>query len=294
MTQDPTFTASTTNFLLNTANAANVGADNFILQITGFSENGVPISVPGLGTSFGLYVEGTVAVQGNPSVYGPGTIALILDPTNNDGTPSATWDPVTQSGSIGFSNLANTSDDITLATGSFTSGSFGTQSNGQPGANFGQTLNLNPAIFGPDAPTNLNIQELLFNTATSRVSGTTNDGGSYVTANDGYGTVSVSQASVTGGSSPTFYTGNNASRSLAELGTLAPSGGSGGLDIRALADEIMTDLGATLPASFLPGGRSGPWDRASSNGGSGVLHNLGSGGGCLSGLFSNDSHSMSH
>jgi hypothetical protein len=148
MAQDPTFAASTTDFLLDTANAANVGADNFILQVTGFSENGVPLSVPGLGTSFGLYIEGTVTVQGTPSVYGPGNVALVLDPTNNGGTPSATWDPATQSGSIGFSNLANSADDITLATGSWVSGSFGTQSNGLPGVNFSQTFNLNPAIFG--------------------------------------------------------------------------------------------------------------------------------------------------
>jgi hypothetical protein len=216
MAQEPTTTATTTNFLLNTTTPAGLGTDNFILQVTGFTRNGVPVSVPGLGSTFGLYLEGTVSVQGTPSVYSPGTVALVLDPTNNDGTPGATWDPATQSGSIGFSNLVNTADDITLATGSFVSGAFGIQSNGQPGVNFVQTLDLNPAIFGPNSGTNLNISETLFNTATSRLAGTTTAGGSYITANDGYGTINLTQTSVVGDHSPSFCGGRTASQILAE------------------------------------------------------------------------------
>ena len=290
MADEPTFTATTTNFLLNTTTPTGVGTDNFILQVTGFSDNGVPISVPGLGTSFGLYIEGTVTVQGNPSVYGPGTISLILDPTNNDGTPSATWDPATQAGSIGFSNLDNTADDITLATGSFIGGSFGTQSNGLTGSNFVQTFEPNPAIFGPSAGEGFDISESLFNTATSRISGTTTAGGSYITQNDGYGTVNLTQASVTGSSSPTFYSGDSVTRGLAELGTLASSGESGGLDLRGLADEILADLGVTLPQSFLPGCQSGSWDLAPNNAGSVAFHHFDAGGGWSS-LLPHTSHS---
>ena len=74
--------------------------DRYVIpQINAFSENGVSIPVPGLGTSFGLYIEGSVTVQGSPSAYGPGTISLVLDPTNNDGTPAAVWDTTTHGGS---------------------------------------------------------------------------------------------------------------------------------------------------------------------------------------------------
>lgn len=241
MAQELPITASTTDFLLNVGNAAAQGTDNFILQINGFSENGVPITIPGLNSTYGLYIEGTVAVQGNPSVYGPGTIALVLDPTDNDGTPSATWDPATQSGSVGFSNLVNTSDDIVLATGGFVSGSFGTQSNGQPGVNFVETFQLNPAVFGPflsHISSSVDIEETLFNTATSRQTGSTASGGSYVTVNDGDGIVD-------------FVTGSNA-------GSTGGSGGIGALlsdpaIVRAILAELTSAL-APKPAGSLGGG----------------------------------------
>jgi hypothetical protein len=56
-----------TDFLLNWQAQDN---DTFILQIKGFSLNGTPVSVPGLGTTFGLYLEGTTKVVGTPSVSG--------------------------------------------------------------------------------------------------------------------------------------------------------------------------------------------------------------------------------
>ncbi len=189
----PAFTAdsiSTTDFLFNISDPAATGTDTFILQVNGFSRNGAAVSVPGLNSSYGLYIEGTVAVHGVPSIYGPGTIALVADPTNNDGVPSASWNDAAQTGGVSFSNPANTADDITLATGDFITGSFGTQSNGQPGVNFLQTFVPNPsesAFFVSPAGVSLQIQELLFNTATSRVTGPTNDGGSYITVNDGFG-----------------------------------------------------------------------------------------------------------
>jgi len=113
-------TASTIDFPLNaplpnTPNAAHQGTDNFILRIKRLSENGMPITTPGLNSDCGLYIKATVAVRGNLAVHGPGTTELVLDPTNDDGTPSATWDPATQTGRVGFSNAA---DDVGLATGS--------------------------------------------------------------------------------------------------------------------------------------------------------------------------------
>jgi hypothetical protein len=191
MTQFSMIAATTDDFLFNSPN----GYDTFVLQITGFTVDGKAINVPGLNSEYGLYIEGTVAVSGNPSVYGPGTIALLLDPTNNDGSLSAFFDSATQTGGVSFSNPAGTADDITLASGQFVSGEFGTQSNGQPGLLLVNTFNpddaLSKLLHGPA----LDIQTQLFNTATSRTTGTTDSGATYVLSNDGYGVVTLQSAS---------------------------------------------------------------------------------------------------
>lgn len=251
MTQVPTITASTTDFLLNTASSTSVGSDNFILQVNGFSQNGTPVTIPGLNSSFGLYVEGTVALHGNPSIYGPGTVALVLDPTNNDGTPSATWDPATQSGSVGFSNLVNTTDDIVLATGSVISGTFGTQSNGQVGLQLLETFKLNPSVFGPflsKLSTSLDLQETLFNTATSRIAGSTNDGGSYVTVNDGFGIVGFTAGS--SGASPAGGT---------DLFSNAAAG-------HAIAEELVAALNIADTHSSASVGSANSWSGGAAGG----------------------------
>jgi hypothetical protein len=175
--------------------------DILILQINGFSLNGSLVSVPGLGTTFGLYIEGTIHGEGNPTVYGPGTISLVLDPTNNDGTPSATVNIAASTGAVSFSNPAGTGDDITLATSSLTYGAFGTQSNGQPGVQFIETFTPAPGETGFSvSPTDpyTSIEELLFNTSTSRVGTPPNgqapffaDGSGYVVVNDGIGTADL-------------------------------------------------------------------------------------------------------
>jgi hypothetical protein len=175
--------------------------DILILQINGFSLNGAPVSVPGLGTTFGLYIRGDIHGEGNPTVYGPGTISLVLDPTNNDGTPSATVNLAASTGAVGFSNPAGTADDITLATGSLTYGAFGIQANGQPGVQFIETYTPAPGETGFSvSPTGsyTSIQELLFNTLTSRVGSPPNgmqppfaDGSGYVVVNDGIGTADL-------------------------------------------------------------------------------------------------------
>jgi hypothetical protein len=287
--QAPTFTASTTDFLLNTANAAGVGSDTFILQVTGFSENGVNIPVPGLGTKFGLYIEGSVTVQGTPSQYGPGTISLVLDPTNNDGTASAVFDTTIGTGLVGFSNPEGTLDDITLATGNWVSGSFVmAQSNGLSGADFSQTLNLSPQVFGPilsHLVSSLDISEVLSHTPTSQNTGSITGGGSYITSNGGGGIVSLVPASPVGDRSPIFLGGGDPGRGAAELGAF------GGLDLPALAKEILADLGLTLPGSFLPTGGAGRWNDMSSNLVAGSIYHETSNG---TPLFVHDSHSVGH
>jgi hypothetical protein len=171
------------------------GYDTFVLKVTGATVNGTAVDIPGLNSKLGLYIEGTVAVSGNPSVYGPGTIALLLDPTNNDGSLSATFNSSTQSGSVSFSNPSGTNDDITLASGQFVSGVFGTQSNGQPGLQLVNTFNPDAALSKLLQGASLNIQTQLFNSTTSRTTGTTASGQTYVLSNDGNGIVTLESAS---------------------------------------------------------------------------------------------------
>jgi hypothetical protein len=182
---------TTQDYLYNSPN----GYDTFVLKVTGATINGNSVDIPGLNTKFGLYIEGTVAVSGTPSVYGPGTIALLLDPTNNDGTLSAAFNASAQTGSVSFSNPSGTGDDITLASGQFVSGVFGTQSNGQPGLQLVNTFNPDAALSKLLHGVALDIQTQLFNTATSRTSGTTDSGQTYVLSNDGYGVVTLDSAS---------------------------------------------------------------------------------------------------
>jgi hypothetical protein len=191
MIQPLSIVANSDDFLFNSPN----GYDTFVLKVTGVTVNGQSVSVPGLNSDYGLYIEGTVAVSGNPSVYGPGTISLLLDPTNNDGTPSASFNASTQTGGVSFSNAAGTADDITLASGQFVGGTFGTESNGQPGLMLVNTFNPSPSLNGLLHGGALNIQTLLFNTATSRTTGTTDTGTTYVLSNDGVGMVSLQSAS---------------------------------------------------------------------------------------------------
>jgi hypothetical protein len=180
-------TANTTDYLFNSP----AGYDSFIMKINGFTDNGKAVDIPGLNSKFGMYIEGTVAVSPS-NVYGPGTISLLLDPTNNDGTPSASLNKTTLTGGVSFSNPAGQADDITLASGQTVSGVFGPQSNGQMGLQLVDTFNpshqLSHLLHGAGA---LNINTDFFNTATSRQPYTTPEGQQYVVVNGGYGTVNL-------------------------------------------------------------------------------------------------------
>lgn len=104
-----------------------MGEDTYIMQINGippltlgpgqisaippFTLGGAPVPVAGLNTSYCLYIEGQTAVS-PAQVYGPGTVSLMLDPTNNDGTPSTTRNSTTQTGGVNWSNPAGTADDV--------------------------------------------------------------------------------------------------------------------------------------------------------------------------------------
>jgi hypothetical protein len=189
MTDLSSIALTTQDYLFNSPN----GYDTFVLKVTGATFNGNAVDIPGLNSKFGLYIEGTVAVS-STNDYGPGTIALLLDPTNNDGSLTAAFDSATQSGGVGFSNPSGTYDDVTLASGQFVSGAFGTQSNGQPGLQLVNTFNPDSTLSKLLGGAALDIQTDLFNTSTSRVTGTTDSGQQYVLVNDGYGVVTFDSA----------------------------------------------------------------------------------------------------
>ena len=104
---------------------------HFLEPITGFKLNGAPVATPGLnGTpgapgSYGLYLvmQNQTEAIGPPKTYDylSGTVKLMLDPGNNDGTASSTFPA-----GVGFSNTGptGTADDITLASGHLLSGKF--------------------------------------------------------------------------------------------------------------------------------------------------------------------------
>jgi hypothetical protein len=191
---------STTDYLLNDNSDGSPftgpqesGLDTFVMQINGFSLGGVPVTVPGLGKTFGLYLTGTAGLTGDAygnSIYGFGSEKLVLDPTNNDGTPAATYDPVTDKLHFSVGNPAGIADDITLATGNFLDGSFGLQSNGHTGVHFQYDFTPNPAETGFVQSSTAGgqiLDQLFFNTATSRVNGFDKEGRDFVLQNGGYG-----------------------------------------------------------------------------------------------------------
>jgi hypothetical protein len=98
-------------------------------------------------------------VHGVPSVYDQGRIAIVADPTNDDGTLSATPD------GVNFSHPGNTMDDVTLATGSLLFGEFGPQSNGQPGLHLQETFaGENGFLVSPNSPDTV-MDAFFFNTS---------------------------------------------------------------------------------------------------------------------------------
>ena len=91
----------------------------FVFKITGFT--GTAMQPQGFGSSYGLYfriVETDEIVPGGSIALG-GTVSLWADPTNDDGTLSATL--VNQ---LAFSNPAGVADDILLGSGPIISASF--------------------------------------------------------------------------------------------------------------------------------------------------------------------------
>jgi hypothetical protein len=94
---------------------------SFVFAVTGFTLQGAPVTTLGLGSSYGLYLridETDVLINGLGTTVS-GTVRLIADLTNDDGTLSTTV-----ANQIAFSNPAGTADDITLASRSILSSLF--------------------------------------------------------------------------------------------------------------------------------------------------------------------------
>jgi hypothetical protein len=108
-----TFDQFDTTTYLHSDNRADGSFDeHFILQVNGFELNGSPVSLPGFGTHYGMYflIDATGhGTGGATAVFDSMHIALMIDPGNNDGSPSATED------GVGVSH--GTCGDVALATG---------------------------------------------------------------------------------------------------------------------------------------------------------------------------------
>jgi hypothetical protein len=108
---------NTTNYLEAIHQSNDSFVETFILQINGFQLNGQPVTAPGFNSTYGLYFIINAAGQG-PS-FNSLNIALMADPGNNNGTPSASLTGVS------FSNTgpAGVADDFILGTGTLVSAS---------------------------------------------------------------------------------------------------------------------------------------------------------------------------
>lgn len=181
---------SMTTFLSAVAPPGGNAVDSFILNINGFTNGAANVTPAGLGSAYGLYLFADVTVT-PANVYKKIDIALRADPGNHNGAPSATL-----AGGLAFANTGATgaADDITLATGKLISGSFGLQANGQLGAHFVETFapasGEGAAFLSPLGP-HVMIEQFLFNTATSRVAGTLDDGSTYTLVNNGISTADL-------------------------------------------------------------------------------------------------------
>ena len=163
--------------------------ETFIFAINGFKLGATNVTPVGLGSAYGLYLIADVTVTA-ANVYTKINIALKADPGNQDGAPSATL------AGVAFANTGATgaADDITLATGSLVSGSFGLQPNGQLGAHFVEAFVPAPsqsAVFLSPTNTPQFIEEFLFNTATSRTTSTLPDGSVSTLVNNGVSTADI-------------------------------------------------------------------------------------------------------
>ena len=133
--------------------------ETMILQVNGFELNGSRVALPGFGTHYGMYflIEGTGhSPPGGPVSFDTMHIALMVDPGNNDGTPSSTLQ------GIGFSNGMH--GDVALATGTLSKATVTFDASGNAHPNFFQTITPTAAgerIFGDTLDWDAVLHEVL-------------------------------------------------------------------------------------------------------------------------------------
>jgi hypothetical protein len=110
----PTDTADATTFLRSINQPDGSFSEHFLMQITGFENDGNPVIPKEFGKAYDLYL--TLDATGVGATFNSLNLTLWADPKANDGTPgvTATSDP-------SFSN--GTNGDIVLATGTMVSAS---------------------------------------------------------------------------------------------------------------------------------------------------------------------------
>ena len=123
-------------------------AEHLIEPITGFSFGDA--SVPGLNSSFGLYlsVDATGTIVVGKTTFSTLDISLMADIGHNDGTPSATLGTANAPGTVAFSNSAGVADDITLGSGSLLAASMYRDSAGTRHATYLDNFTFAPGVSG--------------------------------------------------------------------------------------------------------------------------------------------------
>lgn len=166
-------------------------ASSFVFAITGFTLGGAPVSVPGLGTNYGLYfrIEETDQLINGLGTTIDGTVSLFADLTNNDGAPS-----VTLANHLAFANPAGVADDILLGSGPILSSAFRVPVGGPVSKSW--LTGFDPAagssaFFLSPLGNHVELELLNTNTATSRQFIANPDGSFTTLVNGAVGTINV-------------------------------------------------------------------------------------------------------
>jgi hypothetical protein len=132
-----TDTADASTYLRSVNQTDGSFSEHFLMPISGFENNGLPVTPKGYDKAFDLYL--TVDATGKGTIFDSLNVTLWVDPQGNDGAAgvSETSDP-------SFSN--GRQDDIALATGTMVSAHLTMDSSGARHADFVE--NLTPTLAG--------------------------------------------------------------------------------------------------------------------------------------------------
>jgi hypothetical protein len=151
-----------TDYLHADNKADGSAVERFIFQVDGVEQSGAHVTLPGLGSDFGMYfiVDAILdPANGAPPHFSKLDISLMVDPGNNDGAASAT------TAGVGFAH--GTSGDFALATGSLVSAALSINADPVPNtrhANFVEQITPTKAgleAFGDSLKTGDQLRELL-------------------------------------------------------------------------------------------------------------------------------------